>query len=189
MNNALDIEEHNEHHFYFRLRLPGFHWAWGSITFPFMTLSLCFWIVFEYPCFIPSYDRVEQVWFSLQMLGNVLANSEFSLFLVFGENLWSHFCTQLAHFQVFSMNFQHCVSANGKLLRNHSHSQSTIYTHQLLDSIDVAISPANHQPARSLIVLTFFSTFSESFVPFKSMSSTGADKVVGQIKKFNLMDV
>ena len=155
--------------FYFRLQLPCFHWPWGSINFPLMTLSLHFWIVFEYPCFISSYDRVKQVWFSVQMLGNVLANSE-SSFLVFRENLWNHFHTQLAHFQVFSKDFPHCVSANGKLLRNHSHSQSTIYMHQLLHSIDVAISSACHQPARSLIILTFFSTFSESFVPFKSTS-------------------
>ena len=136
-----------------------------------MTLSLCFWIVFEYPCFIPSYDRVEQVWFSLQTLGNVLANSESSLSLVFGENLWNHFCTQFAHFQVFSKNFPHCISANGKLLTNHSYSQSTICMHQLFHTTDVAISPACHRPARPLIVLTFFSTLSESFVPFKSTSS------------------
>ena len=69
-------------------------------------------------------------------------------FLVFEENFWNHFCTQLAYFQVFSEDFSHCVSANRKLLRNHSHSQSTISTHQLLHSIDVAISPACQRPAR-----------------------------------------
>ena len=40
MNDALNIKEHNEHHFYFQLQLPWFHWPWGSITFPFTTLSL-----------------------------------------------------------------------------------------------------------------------------------------------------
>ena len=105
----------------------------------------------------PIYDRVEQVWFSLQTLGNILANIK-SL-LVFRENLWNHFCTQLAHFHVFSKEFPHCVSANRKLLRNHSHSQSTVYTHQLLHSIDVAISPACHRPVRSMIALDFHGIF------------------------------
>ena len=85
--------------------------------------------------------------------------------------LTNHFRTQLAHFQVFSRDLPHFVSANGKLLRNHSHSQSTIYTHQLLHSINVDIGPACHWPARSLIFLTFFMTFSESFVLLKSRSS------------------
>ena len=171
MNDALNIKEHNEHHFCFLLQLLCFHWPWRSITFPFITLSLRFWIIFKYPCFIISYDGVEQVWFSLQTLGNVLANSESSMSLVFGENLCNHFRTQFAHFQVFSKNFPHCVSANGKPLTNHSYSQSTICMHQLFHTIDVAVSPACHQPARSLIVLTFFLTLSESFVPFKSTSS------------------
>ena len=171
MNDVWNIKKHNEYHFYFQLQLPCFCWPWGSIIFPFMTLSLCLWSIFEYPCFIPSYDRVEQVWFSLHTLGNVLANSESPLFLVFGENLRNHFCTQLVHFQVFSKDFPHCVSANGKLLRNHSHRQSTIYMHQLLHLFDVAISPACHCPARFLIVFTFFLISSESFVPFKSISS------------------
>ena len=50
----------------------------------------------------------------------------------------------------------HCVSANGKLLTNHSYSQSTICTHQLFHTVDVAISPACHRPARPLIVLILF---------------------------------
>ena len=57
----------------------------------------------------------------------VMANSESLLFLVFRKNLWNHFRTQLALFQVFSKDFLRCVSANGKFLKNHTHSQSTIY--------------------------------------------------------------
>ena len=64
----------------------------------------------------------------------------------------------------FSVRIFHCVSAKEKFLRNHSHSQSTNYTHQLLHLINAAISPACNWSARSLIVLTFFSTFLELLV-------------------------
>ena len=93
----------------FTFRLPCYHWPWGSITFSFTTLSLRFWIVFKYPCFIPSYDRVKQVWFSLQTLGNVFANSE--IFVVFGirENFGTIFTHNL-RISKFSVRIFHTVS-------------------------------------------------------------------------------
>ena len=114
-------------------------------------------------CSIMSWQTSQLSFFGFQR--------ESLLSLVFEENLWNHFRTQFAHFHVFSKNFPHFISANGKLLRNHSYSQLTICMHQLFHTINVAISPACHRPARSLIVLTFFLTLSESFVPFKSKSS------------------
>ena len=153
MNDALNIEEYNEHHFYFPLRLPCFHWPWGSITFPFTTLSLCFRIVFDYPCFIPSYNKVEQVWFSLRTLGNILANSEFRFFWYLERIFETIFANNL-RISKFSVWIFHTVSLPMESCSEIiPYSQSTIYMHQLLHSIDVAISPACHRPARSLIVL------------------------------------
>ena len=170
MNNALNNEEHNEHHFYFRFRLPCFHWPWESITFPFTTLSLRFWIVFEYPCFIPSYDRVKQVLFSLQTLGNVLANMTLCCFW-YSERIFETIFAHNLRISKFSVRIFHTVSlpmeSFSKIILTVSRrsTRTSCFTRSMLHQFCL------HQPARSLIILTFFSTFSKSFVPFKSTSS------------------
>ena len=169
VDGASHIEECDQHDFDFWLWLSCFLWPQRRQTLPLRALALGFQLVLKNPHLITSDDSSKQVWFILKTLDDVLTNLHVVLLLMIIQQPWHHFCADFPHAQIFSDNLPNTVLFHVQLTCDHSNSQTTSATHNLLFALDVHLSPACWKPPTSGVIFHLLAPLFEPLVPLKNM--------------------
>ena len=169
VDDACLIKERDQHDFDFWLWLPCFLWPQQRQILPLRALALGFLVVLKNPHLITSDDSSKQVWFILKTLDDVLTNLHVALPLMIIQQPWHHFCANFPHAQIFSVNLPNAVLFHVQLTCDHSNTQPTIATHNLLYPLDSHLSPACWRPLTHGIIFHLLALLFEPLVLLKNM--------------------
>ena len=116
VNDSSRIKERDQHELDFGPQLSCFLWPRRRRTLPLKALALGLWIILKDPRLITSDDSLQQVWFSLEMLEDVLTHLHAPLLLLIIQKLRHHLRTDLPYTQIFYDNLPHAVTVDFQLI-------------------------------------------------------------------------
>jgi len=104
VHDSSNIEKNNEHRFHIWPHLSCFFWSRWSGRLPLAQSSFGLRVVPIAPTFVACDDRRKKVWVTFNLIFQLLAQSQTSVFLVLCEQAGNKLCGNASHVQIHGQN-------------------------------------------------------------------------------------